>query len=79
MGFLISFRVRVPLLESGSSTLYLSAALACNPWLLVGVYSTVTVGMTSSMHLLMKPMTDVVYSSMPMEESRNMFQSVLVV
>ena len=29
------------------------------------------------MHFLMKPMTDVVYSSMPLEESRNIFQSVL--
>ena len=29
------------------------------------------------MHLLMKPVTDVVYSSMPSEESRNIFQSVL--
>ena len=36
-GFLISFRVRVPLLESGSSNLWLSADAACNPWLLVGV------------------------------------------
>ena len=38
---------------------------------------TVTVGMTSSMHLLMKPMTEVVYSSMPLDESRNIFQSGL--
>ena len=37
----------------------------------------VTVGTMSSMHLLMKPMTDVVYSSMPSEESWNIFQSVL--
>ena len=29
------------------------------------------------MHLLMRPVTDVVYSSMPSEESRNIFQSVL--
>jgi hypothetical protein len=35
------------------------------------------VGTTSSMHLLMKPMTDVVYSSMPSDESLNIFQSVL--
>jgi hypothetical protein len=35
------------------------------------------VGTTSSMHFLMKPVTDVVYSSMPSEESRNMFQSVI--
>ena len=38
---------------------------------------TVTVGTTSSMHLLMKPMTEVVYSSMPLDESWNIFQSVL--
>ena len=36
-GFLTSFQVRVPLLESGSSTLYLSADDACNPWFLVGI------------------------------------------
>jgi hypothetical protein len=36
-GFLISFRLRVPHLESGSATLQLSANVACNPWLLVGV------------------------------------------
>ena len=37
----------------------------------------VTVGMTSSMHLLMKPVTEVVYSSMPLDEYRNIFQTVL--
>jgi hypothetical protein len=37
-GFLISFRVRVPLLESGGSSLKLSADVASNPLLLVGVY-----------------------------------------
>ena len=36
----------------------------------------VTVGKKSSIHLLMKTVTDVVYS-MPSEESRNIFQSVL--
>ena len=36
-GFLIGFRFRVPLLESGSSSLYFSADAACNPLLLVGV------------------------------------------
>ena len=40
-------------------------------WL--GYVRTVTVGTTSSMHLLMKPMTEVVYSSMPLDESRNIF------
>ena len=35
-GFLISFRVRVSLLESVSSTRNLSADVACNPWLMVG-------------------------------------------
>uniref|UniRef100_A0A4W5LR58 Uncharacterized protein n=1 Tax=Hucho hucho TaxID=62062 RepID=A0A4W5LR58_9TELE len=44
-------------------------------WL--GYVRTVTVGTTTLMHLLMKPMTDVVYSSMPFEESRNIFQSVV--
>ena len=39
-----------------------------------GTVGTVTVGMTSSMYLL--SMTDVVFSSMPMEESQNIFQSV---
>jgi hypothetical protein len=36
-GFVISFWVRVLLLESGSSSLQLIADAACNPWLLVGV------------------------------------------
>ena len=36
-GFLISVRIRVPLLESGSSSLELSTDVACNPWLLVGM------------------------------------------
>jgi hypothetical protein len=36
-GFLISFWVRVLLLESGSSALQLRADIACKPWLLVGV------------------------------------------
>ena len=34
-------------------------------------------GTTLSMDLLMKPMTEVIYSSMPFDESRNIFQSVL--
>ena len=38
---------------------------------------TVIVGTTSSMYLLTKPVTDVMFSSMPLEESRNIFQSVL--
>ena len=44
-------------------------------WL--GYVRTVTVGTISSMQLLIKPGTYVVYSSMPLEESRNMFQSVI--
>ena len=44
-------------------------------WL--GYVRMVTVGTTSSMHSLMMPITDVVYSSMPLEESQNIFQSVL--
>ena len=44
-------------------------------WL--GYVRTITVGTMSSMHLLMKPLTEVVYSSMPLDESRNIFQSVL--
>jgi hypothetical protein len=44
-------------------------------WL--GYVRTVTVGTTSSMHLLMKPVTEVVDSSMPLDESHNIFQSVL--
>ena len=44
-------------------------------WL--GNVRTVTVETTSLMHLLMKPVTEVVYSSMPLDESRNIFQSVL--
>jgi hypothetical protein len=35
------------------------------------------VGATSLMHLLMKWVTEVVYSAMPLDESRNIFQSVL--
>ena len=50
--------------------------VACNPWLLVGNVRTVTVGTLSSMHLLMKPVTDVVNSSMTSDKSRNIFQSV---
>ena len=36
-GFIFSVQGRVPLHESGSSTLYLSADAACNPRPLVGV------------------------------------------
>ena len=44
--------------------------VACNQWLLVGIRTVrmVTVWTTSSMHLLTKPVTDVVFSSMPLEE-----------
>ena len=48
-----------------------------HPQTLNGSVRTVTMGMTSTMHLLMKPVTDVVHSSMPSGESRNIFQSVL--
>ena len=41
-------------------------------WL--GYVRTVTVGTTSAMNLLIKPVTDVVYSSMSSEESQNMFR-----
>ena len=44
-------------------------------WL--GYVLTVTVGMTSLMHLLMKLVTEVVHSSMLLDESRNIFKSVL--
>ena len=36
-GFLFSVRICVPLLESGSSSLYLSVDVYCTPWLLVGI------------------------------------------
>ena len=36
-GFLISVRIRVPLLERGSSPFYVSADVACNPLFLVGI------------------------------------------
>jgi hypothetical protein len=36
-GFLLSVRISLPLLESGSSSLKLDADVACNPWLLVGI------------------------------------------
>jgi hypothetical protein len=36
-GFLISFQVSLPLIESGSSSYSLDAHVACNPWLLVGI------------------------------------------
>jgi hypothetical protein len=42
-----------------------------------GYVRTVNVETTSSMHLLMKPVTDVVNFSMLLDESRNIFQSVL--
>ena len=38
---------------------------------------TATVGMTASMHFLMKPMTEVLYSSMLLDDSRNICQSVI--
>ena len=41
-----------------------------------GYVGTVMVGTTSSMHLSMKPPTDVVYS-MPSDESWNIFQFVI--
>ena len=44
-------------------------------WL--GYIRTVPVGTMSLMHLLMKPVTDVVYSSMKSDKSRNIFQSLL--
>ena len=44
-------------------------------WL--GYVCMVTVGTTLSMHLLMKPVTEVVYSSMPLDESQNIFHYVL--
>ena len=43
-------------------------------WL--GYLRTVSVEMKSSFHLLMKPLTEMVYSSMPFYESWNIFQSV---
>ena len=43
-------------------------------WL--GYVRTVTVGTTSLMHLLMKPMTEVIYSSMPLDEYQNMSHAV---
>jgi hypothetical protein len=36
-GFFTSIRISFPLLDSGSSNLSLSADVACNPWLLVGI------------------------------------------
>ena len=44
-------------------------------WL--GNVHAVTVGMMSLMHLSRKLVTEVVYSSMPLDESRNIVQSVL--
>ena len=44
-------------------------------WL--GYVRTVNVVTTYSMHSLIKPVIDVVYSSMPSEEFRNIFQSVI--
>jgi hypothetical protein len=38
---------------------------------------TVNVGVMSSMHLLMNPVTEVIYSSMQLDKSLNIFQSVL--
>ena len=76
-GFLISFRIRVLLLESGSSTFYLSVNVSCHPWLLVGVCTYSHCGDNVLNALIDKAVTDVIYSSMPLEESRNIFQSVL--
>ena len=75
VGFLIGVRVRVPPLESSNFSSERMLPVIDGFWL--GYVRTVTVGTTSSMHLLMKPMTDVVYSSMPSEESWNIFQSLL--
>jgi hypothetical protein len=72
-GFLISIWVRDPLLKAAvlpfSSVLMLPVIHGF--WL--GYVRTVIMGTTSSMHLLLKPVTDVVYS-MPLEEFRNIFQ-----
>ena len=60
------------------SSSFEAAALAFSHGFWFGYVRTVTVGTTSSMHILIKPVTDVVNSSMPSDESRNIFQSVLV-
>ena len=44
-------------------------------WL--GYVRTVNVGAMSLMHLLMTPVTEVVYSSMPLDESQNTFLFVI--
>ena len=75
--FIIRVRVSVPLLETAALVFSSVRMLPVIRGFWLGYVHTVTVGTTSSMHLLMKPMTDVVYFSMPSEESRNMFQSVL--
>jgi hypothetical protein len=50
--------------------------LACNPWLLVGI-CTYGHCRNNVVDALIEPMTEVVFSSMPLDESRNIFQSVL--
>ena len=69
-GFLISFGLESRILK-GTALPFCSVRMlpVIRGFWLVYV-RTVTVGTTSSMHLLMKPVTDVVYSSMPSEASR---------
>ena len=65
-GFLISVRVRVPLLEAAALPFSPVRMLPVIHGFWLGYVRTFTVGTTSLMHLLMKPVTDVVYSSIPL-------------
>ena len=75
-GFLISIRICVPLIESGTLTSSVRMLPVIHGFRL-GYVRMVTVGTTLSMHLLMKLVTEVVYSAMRLDESRNIFQCLL--
>ena len=58
----------------------LSANVDSNPWLLVEIcaYGHYKEDIINTLTVLMKPVTDVVNSSMPSDESQNIFPAVLV-
>ena len=77
-GFLINFQIIVYLSLKAAALAFSSMRMLSvihGYWL--GYVRSVPVETTLSMHLLMKPMTEVVYFSMSLDESCNMFQFLL--
>ena len=64
-GFLIRVRVSVPLLETVAQAFISVLMFSVIHGFWLGYVRSDTVGTMSSMHLLMKPVTEAVYSSMP--------------